>query len=156
MEKMTIERDRSAIMAEDESNESETGIRIFLRYEIDLITTSSVAIRPKWKYFYPWIASLKPIAGNIEMPHKDMFDKETPDVKMWFITRIPALPDDLNQYIKDAKHLKKVDIRMSRWSWGPAGLKDISEEDIYAMEHAFDSNLVVWAFLEDEKPELEE
>lgn len=150
---MTVEVE-SNFDAEKIRAEQEEGTRIFLRYEVDIKSSLATGRIVPWKILYAFIAGIRPIAGEVKHNKGRTFgDDEKPDAEMWFISRVPALPDDLFQMLKD--HQLDANVRISRWAWTPTGLKDLPEEDIEKLETAFNSNLVAWKFLSDEEDKKE-
>lgn len=127
--------------------------RLFIRYEIGISEESPLSGFDPWKITLAILGSLRPIAGEVTHRKKSRLigEDDKNDLDMWFLSRIPVLPQDLITTLKDPKIKCKVQLR--RYGWSPSGIKNIPEEDLRELENIFNSNIVIQEFLEDEEPD---
>ncbi len=147
---MGIDIEKDGLTGIQEDRAREAGIRLFLRYDIgvSMATGSGISVKDMkepWDMLYKFIAGMKPIAGSVKVNERGYLDKDTPDVEMWFLSRIPALPSELNDWIKESGYHYKV--KINSWQWGPQGINALTEEQLAQLEGTFNSNLVMKEFL---------
>lgn len=152
-----IKVEQDGLTGRDIERSSADGKRLFLRYEITIessfTTKPDIQHRQVWEALYVFIASLKPIAGHGQLSKRkadgDFLGKQIGE--FWIISRVPALPTEMEEYFKEHKLIANVNILS--WGWAPAGLKDLSDEDVDILESAFNSNVLMREFLEVEPEE---